>query len=69
VGGCCPIVLDVKWSNAKMIKIKYMVASFSHYSTNQQTTNKNKIFSIVRRPPPSDVPGSAVFMGQHVAVG
>jgi len=52
-----------------MIKIKYMVASFSHYSTNQQTTTKNKIFSIVRRPPPSDVPGSAVFMGQHVAVG
>ncbi len=42
VGKHCPIVWDVKWSNAKIIKIQYMVAFIGHQSANQNTTTNQK---------------------------
>ena len=42
VGKHCPIVWDVKWSDAKIIKIQYMVAFIGRQSANQNTTTNQK---------------------------
>ena len=42
VGKRCPVVWDVKWSNAKIIKIQYMVAFIGRQSANQNTTTNQK---------------------------
>ena len=43
VGKHCPVVWDVKWSDAKIIKIQYMVAFIGGQSANQNTTtNQNQ---------------------------
>jgi hypothetical protein len=40
MGKHCPVVWDVEWSNAKIIKIQYMVAFIGR--TNQYTTTNQK---------------------------
>ena len=42
VGKHCPVVWDVKWSDAKIIKIQYMVAFIGRQSANQNTTTNQK---------------------------
>ena len=42
VGKCCPIVWDIEWSNAKIIKIKYMVVLIGHQSVDKKTTTNQK---------------------------
>ena len=42
VGKYCPVVWDVKWSDAKIIKIQYMVAFIGRQSANQNTTTNQK---------------------------
>ena len=42
VGKHCPIVWDVEWSDAKIIKIQYMVAFIGCQSANQNTTTNQK---------------------------
>ena len=38
----CPVVWDVEWSDAKIIKIQYMVAFIGLQSANQNTTTNQK---------------------------
>ncbi len=42
VGKHCPVVWDVEWSNAKIIKIQYMVAFIGRQLANQNTTTNQK---------------------------
>ncbi len=42
MGKHCPVVWDVEWSNAKIIKIQYMVAFIGRQSANQNTTTNQK---------------------------
>ena len=42
MGRHCPAVWDVEWSNAKIIKIQYMVAFIGCQSANQNTTTNQK---------------------------
>ncbi len=42
VGKHCPIVWDVKWSDAKIIKIQYMVVFIGRKLANQHTTTNQK---------------------------
>jgi hypothetical protein len=42
VGKHCPVVWDVEWSDAKIIKIQYMVAIIGRQSANQNTTTNQK---------------------------
>ncbi len=42
VGKHCPVVWDVEWSNAKKIKIQYMVAFIGCQLANQNTTTNQK---------------------------
>ena len=42
VGKHCPVIWDVEWSDAKIIKIQYMVAFIGHQSANQNTTTNQK---------------------------
>ena len=47
VGKHCPVVWDVKWSDAKIIKIQYMVVFIGRKLANQHTTtNQKKAFAI-----------------------
>ncbi len=47
MGKLCPIVWDVKWSNAKMIKIKYTVAFIGRQLANQNTTTNQKQTAVI----------------------
>jgi hypothetical protein len=42
VGKYCPVVWDVEWRNAKIIKIQYMLAFIGHQLANQNTTTNQK---------------------------
>jgi hypothetical protein len=42
VGKHCPVVWYIEWSNAKIIKIQYMVAFIGCQSANQNTTTNQK---------------------------
>ena len=42
VGKRCPVVWDVEWSDAKIIKIQYMGAFIRHQLVNQNTTTNQK---------------------------
>jgi hypothetical protein len=42
VGKRCPIVWDVKWSNANIMKIKYTVALIGHQLADQYATTNQK---------------------------
>ena len=42
MGKHCPIIWDVEWSNAKIIKIQYMVAFIGRQLANQNTTTNQK---------------------------
>jgi hypothetical protein len=42
LGKHCPVVWDVEWSDAKIIKIQYMVAFIGRQSANQNTTTNQK---------------------------
>ena len=38
----CPVVWDIKWSRAKIIKIQYMVVFIGRQLANQNTTTNQK---------------------------
>ena len=42
MGKRCPIVWDVKWSNANIMKIKYTVALIGHQLADQYATTNQK---------------------------
>ncbi len=42
VGKHCPVVWDVEWSDAKIIKIQYLVAFIGRQLANQNTTTNQK---------------------------
>ena len=42
MGKLNPVVWDVKWSVAKIIKIQYTVAFIGHQSANQNSTTNQK---------------------------
>jgi hypothetical protein len=42
VGKRCPIIWDVEWSDANIIKIQYMVAIIGRQLANQNTTTNQK---------------------------
>ena len=42
VGKHCPVVWDVEWSVAKIMKIHYMVAFIGRQSANQNTATNQK---------------------------
>ncbi len=42
VGKYCPVIWDVKWSDAKFIKIQYMVAFIGRQSANQNASTNQK---------------------------
>ena len=42
MGKHCPVAWDVEWSDAKIIKIEYMVAFIGRHLANQNTTTNQK---------------------------
>ncbi len=46
VGKHCPVVWDVEWSDAKIIKIQYMGVFIGRQLANQNTTTNQKQASV-----------------------
>jgi hypothetical protein len=49
MGKLNPVVWDVKWSVAKIIKIQYTVAFIGHQSANQNSTTNQKQAAVTER--------------------